>query len=161
LRGFAGRWFSPAAKLFARSSVVPRFFARGARKDPRSVSRMVGGTGSRLTPEGVALYRLLISYPGHLAAALNMMANWDLEPLVRDLPRLGPELVLVSFGNDRTIPPAEADRVMPLLPAAQRRRFASLGHLAHEEAPQMICDLILEIDRPGHRSGGRDRAGAA
>jgi magnesium chelatase accessory protein len=145
LRGFAGQWFRPAANLFARSSLVPRFFARGARKDPRSVERMVAGTGSRLSPEGVALYRLLISHPGHLAAALNMMANWDLGPLQRDLPRLRSELVLVSFANDQTVPPAEAERVMPILPSAQRRRFPAFGHLAHEEAPHQIYDLIREL----------------
>ncbi|WP_242476946.1 alpha/beta fold hydrolase BchO [Halochromatium glycolicum] len=147
LRGLAGHWFSPAAKLFARSSIVPRFFARGARKDPRSVKRMVDGTGSRLSPEGVELYRLLISYPGHLAAALNMMANWDLQPLMRDLPKLEAELVLISFDHDRTVPPAEADRVMPLLPGAQRLRMQGFGHLAHEEAPETLCELILEIDQ--------------
>lgn len=143
LRGFAGKWFSPAAKLFARSSIVPRFFAQGARKDPRSVKRMVDGTGSRLSPEGVALYRLLISYPGHLAAALNMMANWDLDPLASELPQLKPGLVLVSFDNDKTIPPAEAERVKRLVSCARLRRLPSLGHLAHEEHPRAIRDLIM------------------
>ena len=143
LRGFAGKWFSPAAKLFARSSVVPRFFARGARKDPRSVKRMADGTGSRLTPEGIALYRLLISYPGHLAAALNMMANWDLEPLARELPQLKPALVLVGFGDDRTVPPKEAERAKSLLPRARLQLLPGLGHLAHEENPRATRDLIM------------------
>lgn len=143
LRGFAGKWFSPAAKLFARSSIVPRFFAQGARKDPRSVKRMVDGTGSRLSPEGVALYRLLIAYPGHLAAALNMMANWDLEPLVRELPRLRSTLVLVGFEEDRMVPPSEAERAQRLLPAARLRRLPGLGHLGHEESPSVVFDLIV------------------
>jgi magnesium chelatase accessory protein len=143
LRGFAGRWFSPAAKLIARSSVVPRFFAQGARKDPRSVKRMADGTGSRLTPEGIALYRLLISYPGHLAAALNMMANWDLEPLRRELPHLQTELVLVGFGDDRTVPPLEAERAKCLLPRARLRMMPGLGHLGHEERPRQVLELIL------------------
>lgn len=143
LRGFAGRWFSPAAKLFARNSLVPRFFARGARKDPRSVKRMADGTGSRLTPEGIALYRLLISYPGHLAAALNMMANWDLEPLLRELPQLKPELVLVGFAEDRTVPPKEAERAKCLLPRARLRLMPGLGHLGHEERPRQVLELVL------------------
>jgi len=142
LRGFAGKWFSPAAKLFARSSIVPRFFAQGARKDPRSVKRMVDGTGSRLSPEGVALYRLLISYPGHLAAALNMMANWDLEPLAHDLPMLLVELILVSFENDKMVPPAEAERVKYRLPKAAFYTLPRLGHLGHEEDPGAIMQLI-------------------
>jgi magnesium chelatase accessory protein len=146
LRGFAGAWFSPAAKLFARSSVVPRFFAQGARKDPRSVKRMVDGTGSRLSPEGIALYRLLISYPGHLAAALNMMANWDLAPLARDLPLLEPDLILVAFANDKTVPPAEAERAKRLLPEAVLYTIPGLGHLAHEEAPIEVLGVIDRYD---------------
>lgn len=143
LRGFAGKWFSPAAKLFARSSLVPRFFARGARKDPRSVKRMADGTGSRLTPEGIALYRLLISYPGHLAAALNMMANWDLEPLARELPQLRSDFVLVGFGEDRMVPPTDAERAQRLLPEARLQLLPGLGHLGHEENPRLILELIL------------------
>lgn len=143
LRGFAGKWFSPAAKLFARSSLVPRFFAQGARKDPRSVKRMVDGTGSRLSPEGIALYRLLIAYPGHLAAALNMMASWDLAPMLRELPRLRPTLVLVGFAADRTVPLAEAERVQRLLPAARLRILPGLGHLGHEESPFAVFELIV------------------
>jgi magnesium chelatase accessory protein len=144
LRGVSGKWFSPAAKLFARSSIVPRFFARGARKDPRSVQRMIAGTGSRLSPEGVALYRMLLSYPGHIAAALNMMANWNLAPLVRELPRLRSELIVVAFGNDRTVPPTEADRVTAMMPGARRYDLPGLGHLGHEEAPHIVLGLITD-----------------
>jgi magnesium chelatase accessory protein len=144
LRGLSGKWFSPAAKLFAKSSLVPRFFARGAREDPRSVQRMIDGTGSRLSPEGVALYRMLLSYPGHIAAALNMMANWNLAPLASELPRLRPELLLVVFGNDGTVPPAEADRVRARMPQAQRYDLPGLGHLGHEEAPHTVLRFIVE-----------------
>lgn len=147
LRGLAGRWFSPAAKLFARSSLVPRFFARGARKDPRSVERMVDGTGSRLRKDEIALYRLLISYPGHLAAALNMMANWDLEPLTRELPQLRTRLALVSFGKDLMVPPTEAMRVKRLVPSAEHHALKGFGHLAHEEDPAVILDLIRSLCR--------------
>lgn len=152
LRGLPGAWFSPAAKLFARSSLVPRFFARGARKDPRSIQRMADGTGSRLSPQGVARYRLLVSYPGHLAAALNMMANWDLRPLARELPGLPPELVLVGFENDRTVPPAEAERVRRLMPKARLEILPGLGHLAHEEDPVALARLVREACALGDRN---------
>jgi len=144
LRGLAGKWFSPAAKLMARNSILPRFVANGAKKDPKGIQRLADGTGSSLTPDGVALYRLLISSPGHLAAALNMMANWDLEPLRHELPRLRPRLVLVAFSNDKTVPVAEAERVHVLMPEARLRIVGGYGHLAHEEAPRRIAELILE-----------------
>ncbi len=144
LRGFAGKWFSPAAKLMARNSFLPRFVANGAKKDPQGVQRLADGTGSSLTPEGVAFYRLLISSPGHLAAALNMMANWDLEPLRDELPHLEPELLLIAFANDKTVPPAEAERVKALMPSARIRVVGGYGHLAHEEDPERIAELIFD-----------------
>ena len=144
LHGFAGKWMSPAAKFFARNSFLPKFFANGARKDPKGVERLADSTGSKLTQRDIAWYRRLIASPGHLAAALNMMANWDLEPLARDLPRLEPELVLVAFGNDKTVPPAEADRVYALHPGARLKHVGGFGHLAHEEDPAFVAELIFE-----------------
>lgn len=144
LTGFAGKWFSPAAKLFARNSFLPRFFANGARKDPKGVQRLADSTGSKLTERDIAFYRRLIASPGHLAAALNMMANWDLEPMTRDLPELEPELLLVAFGNDKTVPPAEAERVLAVDPRARMKLVGGLGHLAHEEDPGYVAELIFE-----------------
>ncbi len=154
LRGLAATWFKPAARFTARGSWLPRFFAAGARRDPRSIDRMVASTGSRLPPEQVARYRMLISHPGHLSAALNMMANWDLQPLRRDLPALKPQLVLAAFANDKTVPPAEAERTRILVPSAALRRFDRLGHLAHEEDPQTVARLIFEV-ADGARSASR------
>jgi magnesium chelatase accessory protein len=144
LRGFAGKWFSPAAKLFARNSFLPRFVARGARKDPKGVQRLADSTGSKLSERDIALYRRLIASPGHLAAAFNMMANWDLEPLARDLPRLEPELLLVAFGNDLTVPPEEAERVLVVDPRARMKLVGGFGHLAHEEDPAYVAELVFE-----------------
>ncbi|KAA6185381.1 alpha/beta fold hydrolase [Thiohalocapsa marina] len=148
LRGLPGKWFSPAAKLMARNSFLPRFVANGAKKDPKGVRRLADGTGSRLDAEGVALYRRLIASPGHLAAALNMMANWDLQPLRHDLPQLDAELVLVAFTGDKTVPPEEAERVHALMPRARLRIIRGFGHLAHEEAPEFVARLILDCVAP-------------
>jgi magnesium chelatase accessory protein len=144
LRGFAAQWMSPAAKFFARNSFLPKFFANGARKDPKGVERLADSTGSRLSQQDIAWYRRLISSPGHLAAALNMMANWDLEPLAEDLPELDSELLLIAFGNDKTVPPEEAERVLAVDPRAQMRLIGGLGHLAHEEDPAFVAELIFE-----------------
>jgi magnesium chelatase accessory protein len=149
LKGLAGKWFSPAAKFFARNSFLPKFFANGARKDPKGVQRLADSTGSKLTPRDIAFYRRLIASPGHLAAALNMMANWDLEPLARDLPTLEPALLLVAFGNDLTVPPEEAERVRGVHPGAGLRLVGGFGHLAHEEDPAAVAELIFDAAGPG------------
>ena len=155
LRGFQGAWFAPAAKLFARTGLVPRFVARGARKDPAGVQRLADGTGSRLTPEGIERYRTLVASAGHLAAALNMMANWDLRPMVEDLPRLKPRLLLVAPTNDKTVPPQEAERVLELMPGAELHTLGGLGHLAHEEDAALIAEIIGDAVRaPGQGYAG-------
>jgi pimeloyl-ACP methyl ester carboxylesterase len=80
-----------------------------------------------------------------------MMANWDLDGLMHDLarglPRLGTKLFLVAGSNDRTIPSSEAYSAHALLPQAPVIRLPGLGHLAHEEQPRQIADLILELAR--------------
>ena len=139
--GVAGHVFSPLAKLLAANSLVPRLVAWQA-GSIGAIERLLRDTGSALDPEGVALYRRLVQSPSHVAAALRMMSNWQLEPLVRDLPKLATKLVLVAADNDRTISPDVARKVHALVKGSEIVRLPGLGHLAHEEQPSMIADLI-------------------
>jgi magnesium chelatase accessory protein len=141
LAGWPGLVFSPAARLLARNPLVPRLFAWRA-AEPAAVRRLITGTGSRLDAHGEALYGRLMRSPDHVAGALAMMANWDLEPLSRDLPRLAAALLLLVGGGDRTLPPSEAARVRAMLPAAHQVTLPGLGHLAHEEDPAQVAALI-------------------
>ncbi len=141
--GWAGFVFSPAARLLSLNPLVPRLFAWRA-ADPAAVRRLVASTGSTLDDAGMDRYARLLRDPAHVAGALSMMANWDLVPLERDLPRLAVPLALVTADDDRTLPPAEADRVQRLVPAAERVTWPGLGHLAHEERPELAAELILE-----------------
>ena len=135
------QFFTSAAKLLVGLPFVPRLFAWRASKSAVA-ERLLRDTGSRVDARGVALYARLFRHSGHIGAALQMMANWDLKPLLRDLPRLGPELVLVVGESDRAVPPAHAQRVQAILPAARILRLPGLGHLAHEEAPERVAALI-------------------
>jgi len=141
LAGFAGQFFSPMAKLLAANPVVPRLFAWRA-ADRRVVERLIGSTGSALDAQGLALYARLVASPAHAAGALSMMASWALEPLQRELPRLAVPLHLLVGAIDRTIPPAQAASVQRLLPTAWRTILPALGHLAHEERPDLVAPLI-------------------
>jgi magnesium chelatase accessory protein len=111
------------------------------------VNRLLAGTGSRLDPAGVALYVRLVRNPGHAAAALRMMASWDLAPLVRDLPKLKIPLLLVAGAGDRAIPPADAARVAALVPGSRVVTWPALGHLAHEEDPAATATLVRDFAR--------------
>jgi magnesium chelatase accessory protein len=144
--GVANHLLSPLAKLLVLNPVVPRVFAWQA-SEPRAVERLIANTGSRIDDRGIALYRKLVRSPAHVAAALRMMANWKLEPLLHDLPRLATTLVLVAASNDRSISPAVAQQVRDILPQALIERVPALGHLAHEEQPQLIADIVLRYAR--------------
>lgn len=142
-RGTAGRVLGPVARLLASNMVLPRLFAWRA-GDAEVVARLVRDTGSTIDARGLELYQRLARRPGHVAAALGMMANWDLQALVRDLPRLRTPLTLVVGANDRAIRPAEARRVSALVPDVTQIRLPRLGHLAHEEDPARIAGIILD-----------------
>jgi magnesium chelatase accessory protein len=141
LNGVPGYFFSPMARLLAATPLLPHLFAWHA-SAPDAVDRLVRSTGSVLEPRGVELYRRLIESPGHVAATLSMLANWELEFLSRELPRLQQRLFLVVGENDWTVPPSESRRVSRLLTDAELISLPGLGHLAHEERPAEVADLI-------------------
>jgi magnesium chelatase accessory protein len=146
LGGLAGQLFAPLARLLYTTSFGARLFARRA-ADPAVIRRMLDGTGSRTDPDALEFYGRLARNPRHVAAALGMMANWDLNPLERELPRLQPSLYLFAGTNDRMIRPAHAARVRRILLAATLLPLPGLGHLAHEEEPAQIAELITGIAR--------------
>jgi magnesium chelatase accessory protein len=139
--GVAQQLFSPLAKLLVLNPLVPRLFAWQA-SHAGAVERLIRNTGSGVDLQGIALYGKLVRSPAHVATALRMMANWQLEPLARDLPKLKTKLLLVAADNDRAIVPEVAGQVRDRVPHAVIERVPG-GHLAHEEAPQRIADLIL------------------
>lgn len=136
-------WFSGLARFMVSLPVVPWVLSWQA-ADRATVERLLAGTGSAVPAETVTLYTRLLRRPAHVAAALNMMAAWDLAGLARDLPRLAVPLVLVVGTGDRTVPPSDAERVRALVPSARIIRLPDLGHLAHEERPDVVAALIEE-----------------
>lgn len=146
LEGVPGQVFSPLAKLLVGLPLLPQLFAWRARSDA-AVRQILEGTGSRIDAQGVALYGRMIRNPAHAAAALGMMAQWDLHPLLRDLGRLTVPLLLVVGADDRAVPPAQAARVRGVVPGATLVSMPGLGHLAHEERPADAAALILDFAR--------------
>lgn len=145
LRGGPGDLFifSALARMFASLPLVPRMIARRA-TDRQAVERLLRGTGSIIDAGGIDHYAMIVRHPGHVAAALGMMAAWDLHPLARALPGLQVPLTLVVGENDRTIPAIDAQRVRALIPKARVVSLPHLGHLAHEEDAPAIADIIQE-----------------
>jgi len=147
LDGVAGQLFSPLAKLLARSRIVPELFAWRA-GTPRVLERLMRGTGSQVDAAGREYYRRLISSPGHAAGALALMANWDLNGLWRDLPKLQTPVQQIVGSNDLIIPPEVSARVLARLSTKSRLPVVALdglGHLAHEERPDLVLSALLPI----------------
>jgi magnesium chelatase accessory protein len=142
--GPASQFFSPLAKLLVLNPLVARLFAWRA-SDRAAVERLIRNTGSTIGAEGVEYYRRLVASPRHVGAALAMMANWDLKPLVDDMPKLKIPLLLVAGGEDRAISADQAFQVREHLPSATVKYLRGLGHLAHEERPEEIARIVEEF----------------
>ena len=141
LRGLPVQLLSGVTRFLVGMPAFARLVARRA-ADASAVRRLLDGTGSRLGPDQVELYRRLFGTTAHVAGALGMMANWRLDGLARALGQLKPTLVLVAADNDRTIAPADAVQVRKFAPNARVVSLPGFGHLAHEEAPDLVAGLI-------------------
>ncbi len=143
-RGVGNWWYAPAARLLSRNPLVPHLFAWQAAR-PATLAKLIASTGSRLDDTGVARYRSLVGDPGHVAGVLAMMAQWDLQPLLHDLPRLVPRLLQLVGSGDTTVPPEQARSIQQRLPGSGLHLLQGLGHLAHEEAPQVVAAMLTRL----------------
>ncbi len=149
LRPFAGMTaplFQGLATLLLLNPLAAHVFAAQAR-DRSRVSRLIEGTGSRIDDAGLEFYARLFRAPGHVAGTLGMMANWDPGPLQRDLPKLTVPLTLVVGTRDVAVPQSVAETAAASVPRAAIVRLVGLGHLAHEERPDLVADIILRVAR--------------
>jgi magnesium chelatase accessory protein len=156
-RGVAGALFPSMARLLALNPLTPPLMA-GAARGP-AVARLLGAIGARRDPVGERLYARLFRNPGHVSAALHMMAAWELGGLLDAMGRLRPRLTLVAGLADRAVDPAEADQVAARVPGAQVLRWPGLGHLAHEDDPQAAAKVCLQAAAAAGITTAEEKAG--
>ena len=159
--GLAGQLFPTTARLLTYNPLVPFWLAFRAR-NRAFLAEVLARTGSRIDSRGVDLYQRLATDPGHVAAALGMMARTHdgLHALMAELPELPVPLVLLAAERDRTVPPAQAERVRLRLPSARLESLPGLGHLAHEEDPAGVARRVLaalDAAAPKRRGGAAVR----
>jgi magnesium chelatase accessory protein len=142
--GIGGQVFAPLAKALVLNPFVPRFLAWRAR-DRSTVEKLLKETGSNLTAEDVECYARLFRDPGHVAATLGMMARWDLYPLQTAMKSLQVPVVLVAADEDKTVSPADAGLIEKIIPNARVLRLQGVGHLAHEERPEVVQSVIRDV----------------
>lgn len=138
--GLAGWLFPMMAKLLAMNPLTAVAFSRMA--TGASARNLIEGTGSRLDEAGLDLYRRLIRDRAHVDGALAMMAQWSLERLLADLPKVAAPTLLITGETDKAVPPATSSDAAARMQNARHEPWEKLGHLAHEEAPARAVDAI-------------------
>ena len=153
--GGAARFaFAPLARLFASSDWIGRQIVRRARH-AKAVRRVLESTGSKIDDQGVRNYQTLLQRETHVRSVLSMMAEWDLEPLLQALPGLSTRLHLVTADRDYAVRPREAEKLAAALPRITITPMHDCGHLAHEERPGGVADIICAADEAARAEHSR------
>lgn len=139
--GVAGWLFPLIARLLAVSPFVGPLFAMGTHPEIRA-RRLIAGTGSTLDDRGLALYGRLLSSSKHVDATLQMMARWEVDTLLEELPGLESQVLLLAAEGDKAVPPEVSQGAIHRIPHGELGLIPKLGHLAHEEAPAEVAALI-------------------
>ncbi len=140
--GLAARLFPSLAQLLFANPVVSVIVARMMRAPAEPERFLKRATGSRLDAAGLRAYRALLTKSGHCDGAIRMMANWRLEDLQESLPMLAAPVLLVHAEGDTAIPRSAVEGAASLIPGARLVTVQGAGHLAHEERPQEIAQLV-------------------
>lgn len=140
--GLAAKMFPTLARMLFINPFAPHIFAGIARQRGEAGRFLARSTGSTIDPAGADFYGRLFATPAHCAGAITMMADWDLDSLALDLPRLSVPLLLVHGDDDAAISLASAKAAAAQVTGAQIISLPGLGHLAHEEQPGVIADQI-------------------
>lgn len=140
--GVAGWLFPIMARTLALNPFTADLFAASVTR--KRVERLIEGTGSRIDEEGLRLYQRLASDRTHVDATLAMMSQWRLDGLLERLPRLQNPVTLIAGTNDRAVPPEASRRAAERLPHARLIEAPGLGHLMHEEAPELVARHVRD-----------------
>ncbi|NMN05056.1 MULTISPECIES: alpha/beta fold hydrolase BchO [unclassified Novosphingobium] len=140
--GLAAQLFPSLARMLFVNPLVPRLLAGIARLPGEPERFLTRATGSTIDAGGLAAYRALLGCPAHCAGAMEMMASWDLDALRRRLPAMAMPVHLVHARADVAVPLHTVEAAAALLPHARLTVLPHLGHLAHEERPDLAAQTI-------------------
>lgn len=143
--GLSGPIFSGMAGLVLANPLAAHFISGLARDEERVARFMAKSTGSRLDARGVALYRRLFASPEHCRGTIAMMAAWDLYGLQRALPGLAVPVHVLHGDRDSAIPAAAAKRAAGTVRHGRFELIPGLGHLLHEERPELAVAAMRAI----------------
>ena len=139
--GIASWAFPFIAKFITLNPLVPNFLAELGR-NPLRVEKLMRETGSHLTETQLSRYRALFQDRDHVEGALLMMSQWNLERLLLNLSPLKTPTLLLAGTTDQTVPSSVSRTISDQMAHASFVELSELGHLAHEEQPNLIFQKI-------------------
>jgi magnesium chelatase accessory protein len=143
--GPAAEIFPAIAKVLFVNPFVPRIFSKMASFGGEAERFIYRSTHSRLDKIGLDCYSALVKNPRHTKGALSMMANWDLPTLRTRMHELTNPILMVHSDNDGAIPLDWAEEAHGWLPTSRLEVLEGLGHLAHEEDPELAAKWIVDF----------------
>ena len=141
--GLAGVMFPLMAKALAAMPLVADLFTVSAAR-PASAKRLIDGTGSILPEHEIEYYRRLVRDRTHVDSTLAMMAQWQLDPLLKRLSTHPSRTLLITGDKDRAVPPMTSEQAAKRIPNCTTVSLTGLGHLAHEEDAASVAALITD-----------------
>lgn len=142
--GMAGWLFPAMAKTLSLLPFAPHFGAKML-GTPAQIDRLLIQTGAQISADGRDQYLTLARRPAHIGATLDMMAAWDLRPLLGRLSQISVPVLLLTGARDGAVPPRVSVEAARALPHATAHIIQSYGHLLPEEAAGTIAPLILDF----------------
>ncbi|MGR3745045.1 MAG: alpha/beta fold hydrolase BchO [Pseudooceanicola nanhaiensis] len=139
--GIAGWLFPLLARVLAANPLTAYVFTLGGDPTTRA-RRLIKGTGSHLSSDGIALYARLIRDRAHVDGTLAMMSRWDVDPLLATLDKIEAACLFITGASDKAVPPEVSLNAAGRIPGAEVMNLPDLGHLAHEEDPESVAALI-------------------
>ena len=140
----AAHWLFPlSAKLISLNPLSAWLFAKAMQQE-MFVGKILSSTGSHLAAEDAACYKLLMQSPSHVQGVLQMMLHHDLGSLPQQLAELKSRVLILAAENDQAVPHDHAVTAHQRIPGAALMSLQDLGHLAHEENPQLCAQMVLQ-----------------
>lgn len=133
---------TPAVGWLARAGLTGVLTAKLAESDV-VFDTLMRSTGSVIDPAQLALYRAFATSPAHAGAVMTMFAQWELTALLERLPAIPNRASLIVGQRDAWVPPSDTARIARAMPRAEVIALADAGHIAHEEHPARVCDIIV------------------
>ena len=140
-QGTAGWLFPVMAKMLALNPFTGLLIAQGGR-GVSQVRAILGSAGTTLDEVGLARYAHLIGRRAHVDGTLAMMAQWSLDALSSALPSIMTPTLFIHGAHDGAVPLRVAERAARAMPQAKLITLPGIGHLAHEEAPDLVATEI-------------------